>query len=139
MSAKERKRKSAKVSQPQSITQKGVHTHPWTARERECWFFAALGPLLAANFGGRQSREHPFVRYFGALPQRANKGAKEHKRALPAKIPKQTVRVAPLQNSGRPRFGSVRLRFGGGTVRAVPVLGSGGSSAKGVFLCFSRV
>ena len=26
------------------------------------------------------------------------------------------------------RFGSVRLRFGGGTVRAVPVFGSGGSS-----------
>ena len=26
--------------------------------------------------------------------------------------------------------GSVRLRFGGGTVRAVPVFGSGGSSAK---------
>ena len=25
----------------------------------------------------------------------------------------------------------VRLRFGGGTVRAVPVFGSGGSSAKG--------
>ena len=37
--------------------------------------------------------------------------------------------------SGRPRFGSVRLRFGGGTVRAVPVFGSGGSSAKRVFLC----
>ena len=28
------------------------------------------------------------------------------------------------------RFGSVRLRFGGGTVQAVPVFGSGGSSAK---------
>ena len=36
-----------------------------------------------------------------------------------------------------PRFGSVRLRFGGGTVRAVPVFGSGGSSTKRVFLCFS--
>ena len=31
---------------------------------------------------------------------------------------------------GRPRFGSVRLRFGDGTVQAVPVFGSGGSSAK---------
>ena len=40
---------------------------------------------------------------------------------------------------GRPRFGSVRLRFGEGTVQAVPVFGSGGSSAKRVFLCFSRV
>ena len=33
--------------------------------------------------------------------------------------------------------GSVRLRFGDGTVQAVPVFGSGGSSAKRVFLCFS--
>ena len=42
--------------------------------------------------------------------------------------------------TGRPRFGSVRLRFGGGMVRAVPVFGSGGSSAKNkVFLCFSTV
>ena len=36
-------------------------------------------------------------------------------------------------NAGRPRFGSVRLRFGDGTVQAVPVFGSGGSSAKRVF------
>ena len=42
-------------------------------------------------------------------------------------------------NPGRPRFGSVRSRFGDETVRAVPVFGSGGSSAKGVFLCFSAV
>ena len=45
--------------------------------------------------------------------------------------------------SGWPRFGSVRLRIGGGTVRAVPVLGSGGSSKEGVFVtnfvCFSTV
>ena len=34
------------------------------------------------------------------------------------------------------RFGSVRLRFGDGTVRAVPVFGSGGSSKEG-FLCVS--
>ena len=42
---------------------------------------------------------------------------------------------------GRPRFGSVRLRFGDGTVQAVPVFGSGGSSAKRVFfsVCFSTV
>ena len=39
--------------------------------------------------------------------------------------------------SGWPRFGSVRLRFGDGTVRAVPVFGSGGSSEEGFFfLCF---
>ena len=47
--------------------------------------------------------------------------------------------VFELEMSGRPRFGSVRLRFGGGTVRAVPVFGSGGSSAKKAFLCFSTV
>ena len=35
--------------------------------------------------------------------------------------------------TGRPRFGSVRLRFGDGTVQAVPVFGSGGFSAKRVF------
>ena len=35
--------------------------------------------------------------------------------------------------------GSVRLRFGGGTIPAVPVFGSGGSSVKKVFLCFSTV
>ena len=42
--------------------------------------------------------------------------------------------------SGWPRFGSVRLRFGDGTVRAVPVFGSGGSSKEGIFqpfLCVS--
>ena len=38
--------------------------------------------------------------------------------------------------SGRPRFGSVRLRFGGGTVRAVPVFGSGASSFKRNFSVF---
>ena len=38
-----------------------------------------------------------------------------------------------------PRFGSVRLRFGGGTIRAVPVFGSTGSSTKRVCLCFGTV
>ena len=33
----------------------------------------------------------------------------------------------------------VRLRFGDGTVQAVPVFGSGGSSKEGVFVCFSTV
>ena len=41
-----------------------------------------------------------------------------------------------LKIAGSPRFGSVWLRFGGGTVRAVPVFGSGGSSAKKVFRLF---
>ena len=37
---------------------------------------------------------------------------------------------------GWPRFGSVQLRFGDGTVRAVPAFGSGGSFKDGV-LCVS--
>ena len=42
-------------------------------------------------------------------------------------------KILELGNSERPRFGSVRLRFGAGTVQAVPVFGSAGSSAKKVF------
>ena len=49
----------------------------------------------------------------------------------------QERRTKSGQVSGRPRFGSVRLRFGGGTVRAVPVFGSGGSSAKKRLFCVS--
>ena len=44
--------------------------------------------------------------------------------------------VCTLLISGRPRFGSVRLRFGYRTVQAVPVFGSGGSSAKRGFSVF---
>ena len=44
------------------------------------------------------------------------------------------------RNTGRPRFGSVRIPFRDGTVQAVPVFGSGGSSAKSFFfLYFSTV
>ena len=54
-------------SQRQSITQRGVRAHPFTARERaNTGFLQHLSHLLAANFG-RQQREHPFVRYCGAL------------------------------------------------------------------------
>ena len=39
-------------SQPQSITQKGVHARPLTAREREHWFvFQHLSHVPATNFG----------------------------------------------------------------------------------------
>ena len=55
------------ISQRQSITQKGVHAHPLTAREREHWFLQHVSHFIPLNFG-RQQREHPFVRYFGALP-----------------------------------------------------------------------
>ena len=42
----------------------------------------------------------------------------------------------PLNPAGWPGFGSVRLRFGDGTVRAVPAFGSGGSSKQGVLVFF---
>ena len=41
-----------------------------------------------------------------------------------------SILVLQMLKSRRARFGSVRLRFGGGTVRAVPVFGCGGSSTK---------
>ena len=40
-----------KFSQRQSITQKGVHTHPLTAWEREHWFLQHLSHFIAVNFG----------------------------------------------------------------------------------------
>ena len=49
----------------------------------------------------------------------------------------KTLRRSNSLFSGWPRFGSVRLRFGDGTVRAVPVFGSGGSSKEGVLVFFS--
>ena len=39
------------VSQRQSITRKGVHTHPLTAREREHWFSKHLSHFTAVNVG----------------------------------------------------------------------------------------
>ena len=41
------------LGQRQSITQKGVHTHPLTAWEREHWFLQHFSHFLAANFGGQ--------------------------------------------------------------------------------------
>ena len=41
----------AMISQPQSITQKGVHAHLLTAREREHWFLQRLSHFRAANCG----------------------------------------------------------------------------------------
>ena len=43
--------RKTKISEPQSITQKGVHAHPLTAREREHWFLQHSSHFLAANFG----------------------------------------------------------------------------------------
>ena len=36
---------------PEIFTQKGVHAHPLTAREREHWILQHVSHLLAANFG----------------------------------------------------------------------------------------
>ena len=52
---------------PKVSHEKGVHIHPVTAWEREHWFFAALEPFRAMDFGC-QERERSFVQYFGALP-----------------------------------------------------------------------
>ena len=43
-----------RISQHQSITQKGVHTQPLTAREREHWFLQHLmSHFIAVDFGGQ--------------------------------------------------------------------------------------
>ena len=39
------------ISQRQSITSKGVHAHPLTAREREHWFLQHPSHFLVAKFG----------------------------------------------------------------------------------------
>ena len=60
-----------------------------------------------------------------------------------SKLPTGTFITVFTANSGKSKHqggpGSVRLRFGGGTVRAIPVFGSGGYSARRVFLCFTTV
>ena len=48
-----------------------------------------------------------------------------------------SLQIGSYKMQGGP--GSVRLRFWDGTVQAVPVFDSGGSSAKRVCRCFSRV
>ena len=48
------------------------------------------------------------------------------------KIPQELI----LTIQGGPGSFPVRFRFGGGTVRAVPVFSSGGSSAKKFFSVF---
>ena len=40
-----------KLSQPQSITENGVHTDLLTAWEREHWFLQHFQPFLAAGLG----------------------------------------------------------------------------------------
>ena len=47
------------------------------------------------------------------------------------------IKICFEAKTGWPRFGSVRLRFGDGTVQAVLVFGSGGSSKEGVLVFFS--
>ena len=56
-----------------------------------------------------------------------NKGESDHFREILVNL--EILEIL----AGWPRFGSVRLRFGGGRVRSVPVFGSGGSSTKRFF------
>ena len=58
------------VSQRQSITQKGVHTHPLTAREREHWFLQHLGAISWPRISGVNSANTPFCAIHLALSQR---------------------------------------------------------------------
>ena len=58
---------------------------------------------------------------------------------IPEELTSTKITFPSLPKSGWPRFGSVRLPFGVGTVRAVLVFGSGGSSAEVFFLRFCRV
>ena len=78
----------------------------------------------------------------GSTEQRFEKGfthihtKKVHIRTSPPKLPGGEF----LLLTGRPHFGSVRLRFGGGTVRVVPVFGSGGNSfSEKVPFSYNRV
>ena len=43
------------VNQPQSITQKGVHAHLLTAREREHWVFGSIIAICRCGFSGVKS------------------------------------------------------------------------------------
>ena len=56
------------LSQPQSITQKGVHARPLTAREREHWFFAAFQPFSGGDFRASIART-PFCAILWRSPK----------------------------------------------------------------------
>ena len=73
------------------------------------------------------------------MPTKQGKTQQDHHWPRHRDWPQIRPKLTTGQGTGWPRFGSVRLRFGDGTVRAVPVFGSGGSSKKGVFACFSTV
>ena len=74
--------------------------------------------IMSQGFCSKLNPEDPFHTNFGSLMQ------------------SRYQKILFEEKAGRPRFGSVRLRFGGGTVRAIPVFGSGGSSAKKGFSVF---
>ena len=64
-----------KISQPQSITQKGVHTHPLTAREREHGFFVAFEQFHRCEFRASIARTL-FCAILWRSPKRAPKCSK---------------------------------------------------------------
>ena len=81
-----------------------------------------------------QKRMHPFKSALTAAALASYRIKKPEVPKIGEKIVKTRGNSYICLFSGRPRFGSVRLRFGDGTVRAVPVFGSGGSSKEGVFV-----
>ena len=83
-----------------------------------------------------------------SLPPQENKGPRRFRRTKTRKTQKmRKMRTRKRGKCGKCGWlalmwlalGDPQLRFGDGTVQAVPVFGSGGSSAKRVCLCFSRV
>ena len=71
------------LSQPQSITQKGVHARPLTAREREHRGFAAFEPLSSHEFRASIART-PFCAILWRSPTVAfSRGMSPHKSGWP--------------------------------------------------------
>ena len=118
-------RSSRELSGPFSLETPHFHVR-WSQIVRNCSRERSLEPQ-------GQNRETPNLVH----PEETKRGL-----SLPQQRAREIERERDIYiytHTGRPRFGSVRLRFGGGRVRAVPVFGSGGSYAKGGFLCFSTV
>ena len=72
-----------------------------------------------------------------ALKNSHRRWGKQHLKRCQKQLARAHENIRVFNREAPVRFGSVTVWEG--TVQAVPVLGSGGSSAKRVFLCFSRV
>ena len=103
-----RKRRAEKLSQPQSITQKGVHTHLLTAREREHWFLQHLSHFLAVNFRASIART-PFCAILWRSPRNGcPKGGFLESPFLPC--PLQVYSAEKKRTLQKPPFGQAFLR-----------------------------